>query len=380
VADALSDAAPSDGLTFASWLARVVDAWRLVALVTGGVVALSILAMFVLAPTYRSHASFLAVASATSRAGVPAQYAGLAAQFGLGQNADPGTTPPFYAELLVSQGFLTDLALSKFADPRQRDTTSAAVGDSANLVQILTPRVHEPRRALDATLRKLVGIVRATPDARTNLVAITVDTRWPELSRDIANRSVSLVNAFNVDKRQSRARTEREFVATRLKEAEAELHEAEDTLRTYYERNRMWQQSPSGMLEEGRRRRRVTVANEVYVTLRREFETARIEEVNDQPVITVVDVAVTPVRRIWPRPIPVLAAAIVVGLLLGVGAAGTRVLFRDWAARNPTAAVELSSAIARLRRAALRGGRRPRGARASTEDGGVAARLPDPGS
>jgi uncharacterized protein involved in exopolysaccharide biosynthesis len=349
VSDLQSEGLVGGGLTFGAWLARVIDSWRLVAGITSATILLSIVAMLVLAPTYRSHASFLAVSSSQSHLGVPAQYAGLAAQFGLGQNSDPGTTPPFYADLVVSQGFLTDLATSKFANPRRSDS-AATTTDSVTLVSLLVPRIRDPRRALEAALKVLNSIVRVTPDVRTNMVTITVDTRWSTLSRDVANRAVALVSAFNIEKRESRARVEVQFVDSRLKEAEHDLQNAEDTLRTFYERNRLWQQSPAGILEEGRLRRRMTVANEVYLTLRREYETARIEQVDDQPVITIVDTAVAPVRRLWPRPLPVLAAAIAVGLLLGVGAAGIRVLFRDWAARNPATAADLSAATARLRR------------------------------
>jgi uncharacterized protein involved in exopolysaccharide biosynthesis len=45
----------------------------------------------------------------------------------------------------------------------------------------------------------------------------------------------------------------------------------------------------------------VTIGQEVFLTLTRENETARIEEVNDTPVITVIDPAITPNERSSPR-------------------------------------------------------------------------------
>jgi uncharacterized protein involved in exopolysaccharide biosynthesis len=367
----MTDAGAPEGMTFARWLARVIESWRLVARVTGATVVLAIIAMIVLPPSYRAHVSFLAVS--TSRSNVPSQYAGVAAQFGLmGQLADPGTTPPFYASLVVSRSFLTDLATTRYANPKRRDTTGA--GDSVTLVPLLYPHIQDPGKALDRSVRALANILHVTPDARTNIVAITFDSRWPTLARDVANRAVALVAAFNIEKRQSRARAEREFLGARLREAESDLRDAEDSALTFYEQNRSWQQSPSGTVNEARRRRAVTVANEVYITLRREYESARVEEVNDQPVITVVDPAIAPVRKEWPRPIPVLAAAIIVGLMLGVCAAGTRALFRDWVARNPDAAVDLAVALGRVR-----GGRvGTRGAppRINTPASGVSLRPP----
>ena len=96
-----------------------------------------------------------------------------------------------------------------------------------------------------------------------------------------------------------------------------ELRQAETAVRNFYERNRGWQEAPALVFEEAQLRRQVTVSQEVYLTLRREFETARIEEVNDTPVITVIDRAVAPQRKSWPK-VGILA---VLGLALG-GIAG----------------------------------------------------------
>ena len=53
--------------------------------------------------------------------------------------------------------------------------------------------------------------------------------------------------------------------------------DAEEQLRGFYERNRSWQQSPQLTFDEGRLRRQVEIRQEVYLTLRREYETARVE-------------------------------------------------------------------------------------------------------
>src|SRR2546430_10409083 len=89
----------------------------------------------------------------------------------------------------------------------------------------------------------------------------------------------------------------------------SELRRAEEAVKTFYERNRGWQQAPELVFEEARLRRQVNIGQEVYLTLKREYETARIEEVNDTPVITVIDTAVPPERRTSPqRALPVILA------------------------------------------------------------------------
>ena len=65
-------------------------------------------------------------------------------------------------------------------------------------------------------------------------------------------------------------------------------------------------------------RRQVEIRQEVYLTLRREYETARIEEVNDTPVITVVDPAVPPERKSKPKRILLASVALFLGAIVGV--------------------------------------------------------------
>jgi hypothetical protein len=104
------------------------------------------------------------------------------------------------------------------------------------------------------------------------------------------------------------------------------------------------------IVEEGRLRRQVEVANEIYLTLRREFESARIDEVNDTPVITVVDAAVPPRLRSWPRRTLMMAVAMFVGIGFGLFFAGILELGNHWRVTNPAQARILQESWALVRR------------------------------
>src|SRR5207247_10065243 len=150
-------------------------------------------------------------------------------------------------------------------------------------------------------LGRLQGVGATQVDDQTGMVRANVTSWYPELAAAIANRFIDYLNDFNTRKRQSQARERRKFVEQRITAAELELRAAEEELRTFYERNRSYQQAPQLVFEEGRLRRQVEIRQEVYLTLKREYETARIEEVNDTPVITVIDVAVVPQEKSWPK-------------------------------------------------------------------------------
>jgi uncharacterized protein involved in exopolysaccharide biosynthesis len=132
---------------------------------------------------------------------------------------------------------------------------------------------------------------------------------------------VGLLNDFNQRTRNLRARERRKFTEARSRDAEADFTTAEDSLRDFLSRNRQFEFTPQLLFERNRLERQVTLRQEVYQTLRREYEIARIEEVNDTPVLTVVDPAVPPAYPSSPRPVRMAFVAGVLGLLLGVSLA-----------------------------------------------------------
>jgi len=147
---------------------------------------------------------------------------------------------------------------------------------------------------------------------------VSVDSHDPDLAAAVANRLVDYVNEFNAKTRQSKARMRRLFVEGRIADSEGELRSIEDQLKTFYQRNRSWDQSPELRVEEGRLRRQVEIRQEVVLTLRREYEMARIEEVNDSPAITVIDPAVPPLEKSKPRRAFLVALGLSIGGALGL--------------------------------------------------------------
>jgi uncharacterized protein involved in exopolysaccharide biosynthesis len=65
--------------------------------------------------------------------------------------------------------------------------------------------------------------------------------------------------------------------------------------------------------EGSRLQRAVDLRQEVYVSLVKSYDEARISEVRDTPVITTIDSAVAPDQRSAPRPVLNIAIALLVG-------------------------------------------------------------------
>jgi uncharacterized protein involved in exopolysaccharide biosynthesis len=269
--------------------------WRAVICVPLLAVALVLGVSFVMPPTYTAVTSFVPEARPPGR--LPAGLAGLAGQFGISVGTDASQSPRFYAEVARSSEILDRLVLARYADPRTHDQ----LRDSTTLLRILRKGGRNGADSLQQAAKTLARLISTDVNTQTGIVTVKTESRYPDLAAAVANRLVAYLNEFNAQTRQSQARERRRFIEQRAADGERDLHDTEEALKRFYQANRSWQQSPQLVFEEGRLRRQVELRQELYLTLRREYETARIEEVNDTPVITVIDSAAVPQRKSSPK-------------------------------------------------------------------------------
>jgi len=267
---------------------------------------LTSIAMLLMPPTYAATASFVAENSAQSR--LPSGLTGLASQFGVSLGAEASRSPAFYADLLRSREILGEVLAAKIAGPRP--------GDSVTVYGLYRVAGSTPERRLDEGIKALRTRITLAVDQRTSVVRVTVEAPSPVAARDVLQLLLDRLADFNVHTRQSTAGERRKFIEGRVTTSEQQLRTAEEALRAFYDRNRQWQRSAQLRFDEQRLTRQVAVQQELYLTLRREYETARIEEVNNTPVLTIIDQPAVPGRRIRPqRTITVLLVTLIVAIL-----------------------------------------------------------------
>ena len=212
----------------------------------------------------------------------PAQFASLASQFGFNLGIQSNSeSPEFYVGLMESRAMLREVARTTFSFTTDQDMLSGTIED---LYEIEMP--DDPEAVVVAML---VGMTNASVDVRQGVVVLRTTTKWPQLSVEIGARMLELVNDFNLEKRQSRAAAERKFVQQRLAEAQIELEAAEAELLEFFQHNRLYRDSPELAFESDRLQRIVNLREQVHNTLAQSFEQARIDEVRDTPVITIID-------------------------------------------------------------------------------------------
>lgn len=256
-----------------------------------------------------------------------ARLTGLAAQFGLNLGAgETGESPEFYVDLLKSRDLLLAAAQTRYAylPAGARDSVAGT------LVELLHLKGRSPTALERAAIEALRARVVVATDPRAGIVELRVVAPSGELAEHINRRILELVNDFNLRKRQSQAAAERVFTEQRMHEAQLALDSVENDLRVFTERNRIIE-DPALKLEASRLQRRIDLRQQVYLTLAQAFEQARVAEVRNTPVITVVD---APERSAEPSVGLKLSA--ILGLVLGFFLAVALLLLTEYLERERT--------------------------------------------
>ena len=260
---------------------RFIAIWALIP-------AIAVVAYTLLAPrTYTAASSFIPQSRGMNLGGVTA----LAAQLGvlpIGSETTEG--PAFYADLATSRQLLGRLVDDSFTlgDDAGAETTTLldwyeVEGETA-----------AARRA--AAIDRLRQDVDASVTTRTGVVRLRLTLSDPELAAAVNGQLLELLNEFNLRSRQTKAGQEREFIEQRMMEVGADLRAAEDRLADFMRQNREYTSSPELFLQYERLSREISLQQQLFVSLAESFEQAKIEEVRNTPVISILETPEVPVR------------------------------------------------------------------------------------
>jgi uncharacterized protein involved in exopolysaccharide biosynthesis len=285
---------PDEGYTDTPWpyLAVLRRRYRLLIALP---LTLSVIAvgLSVLRPrSYGARAAFLAaepsslnnslgaLSSVASQLGIPALSAAASNSGSL--------SALFYADLLKSNALLEAVVTTRYdaTSPGEKGGPPFA----GTLIDYLNPN------GATATDRKIYAmrafstrILSVAVDRPTGVVRFEVRTKNRQLSELVARRLLTLVNDFNLRRRQTQAGAEREFTALRARAAAETLQAAEGALARFRSTNIDFSRSPTLGTRDAELARRVTLAQQIYTTVAQRYEMANIEAVRNTPVVTVLD-------------------------------------------------------------------------------------------
>ncbi len=303
-------------------LALALDHARLLVIVPLLACAVALGLSLLLGREYEAASSFKPQGQDQSKA---RGLAGLAAQFGVNAvGLSEGESVDFYARLAHSRALLEQVALARYRFPRRELSPDTLAG---TLVELYRVRGHTPADRLSRAVDLLDRSVTVEADAKSGIVALRTVAPWPGLAVQLNRALLDGINRFNLEKRQSQAGAERRFVEGEAAKAQRELDASERDLASFLEHNRLYEQWPPLRVEAARLQRRVELNQQVYAGLAQMLEQARVDEVRNTPVVTVID---PPEGSVHARPV-VLRNAILGGVL-GLAAVVLFLFLREYGA------------------------------------------------
>ena len=212
---------------------------------------------------------------------------GLAASSGLlGGFGGSGTqlAPKFYADLVTSDAILLQVL----------DTTGR---NPYNYTRVYGLHNKSPERLRDFELEHLRRRIKVDLDQRTSVISVTFAGRTPQFAVAVMHSLLDAVNQFNIKTLQTTARARTKFIEAQVAAAHDSLSVSEAKLREFLQENRTYSQSPLLTFRQLQLRQDYDLKNQSVVALEGSLEKARLDEVRDTPVLTILNQPLLPSNK-----------------------------------------------------------------------------------
>lgn len=302
--------AASDEIDLLELFKTIWQGRKLIALITIVATLLGLTYAMLTKPLYQATTSFYSLENQKSSG---SSLGAAAAMLGMSSGSDAGIGGYKANDIIKSRKIRTALAKQLW----QTDEFKTPV----DLYTIWKIEGTSEADKLDKVLLRLEKSVTVTEEKKSNfissstasLVTVTVKTGDRELSKNIANKITELTNDFMQQARNKNIKESIIFIEQRLKDNKKELVEAEENLKQFKKSNQIVV-SAELQLELARLQREVTIKQEVYLTLVKQKEMSLIDVVKQSNVISVLDEAARPEKKVSPKRLKILTTSFMLGI------------------------------------------------------------------
>jgi uncharacterized protein involved in exopolysaccharide biosynthesis len=281
--------------------------WRskkVIVLYTFGFTILMIGLSFLFPNYYRSTATIL---PADDQSSMSSNFSSIASLAGISLNQTPlSDLIPSYVN---SEAILKDVIYTDFYSSKNKKLQ--------NLIEYWEIDEDSALADYEVALKKLRDDLDVSTDKKTGINSISILMKEPQLAADVINKIVNDVDAYLREKHISTASEQRKWIESRIIDVQKTLKNSEDTLKIFQEKNRSIAGSPGLLLQQARLMRNVEINSTLYIELKKQYEFARIDEVKNIPLISVIDAARAQAKK--EKPVRSLIAI----LSVMIGAVGT---------------------------------------------------------
>ena len=147
---------------------------------------------------------------------------------------------------------------------------------------------------------KLNGLISTSLDKRSGLITLSTAMKDPLLAQQINEQIIDLVNSRFTEIKRMQTTHKRKFVESRISDLELELTNSEIKIKEFKELNRLYSSSPQLTLEINILNRDNKVIEEVYTMLKQQLESMKLQEIEDEKPLIIIDSSNLPHRKSAP--------------------------------------------------------------------------------
>ena len=277
-------------------------------------------------PLYFSSATLLPINESTRSS----EIAGLATQFGFNLESQMKDISMSSAEIIPY--ILQSRTLANSMLDLKFDTEEFGAG--YRLIDILRKNTDKTKiwgySARQSTANHLLKLFNAKKHRNLPLITLGVYTKEPVFTAKLASAIIETLERLIASFKLSQVQEKKIFIENRIKEILTDLSANEDALKNFREKNRDIMFSAKLLLEQERLVRDVQVQTQLYITLKSQFEMVRIEEVQKNTIVQVLDPPEVPNNKVRPKPIRNYFFALVFGIIIPFA----YIIFREWYETN----------------------------------------------
>ena len=262
-------------------------------------VLVTIIYVLVVSPLYLSKAKVLTNTGNTNSVG---KISSLASQFGVNlgdsQNAGSDFSPEVYIEILNSRKLFDELTSLSFNIKNNDDNSLSEI----TLFEYLIDKSPDDFKEKDkeyAFEEFYDSVIKSSKNLDSSSITIEVRTTNKDFSYQLLKSIVSILNKIQLDFKTEKIKS-KEFILKQIESTSLDLEVVEDEWISVQKSN-ISPKSPALILKEEKLKREVVILTNVYTNLKNELEIAKIEEVEQNKSVDVIDPPNYPVLKDWPK-------------------------------------------------------------------------------
>ena len=280
-------------------------------------VLVTIIYVLVVSPLYLSKAKVLTNTGNTNSVG---KISSLASQFGVNlgdsQNAGSDFSPEVYIEILNSRKLFDELTSLSFNIKNNDDNSLSEI----TLFEYLIDKSPDDFKEKDKEYEFeefYDSVIKSSKNLDSSSITIEVRTTNKDFSYQLLKSIVSILNKIQLDFKTEKIKSKKEFILKQIESTSLDLEVVEDEWISVQKSN-ISPKSPALILKEEKLKREVVILTNVYTNLKNELEIAKIEEVEQNKSVDVIDPPNYPVLKDWPKRKNMVIQSFVLSIILGI--------------------------------------------------------------